>query len=802
MTINYLKIAYRNLLRNKVYTLINLLGLSIGLASVILITIYVNYETSYDESFEGSDWIYRAALDRKYTDRVKKFAASPVMLAPTLKEHSPQVEEVTRLEPSKTQLTLEKTNEVFTEGRFFFADSAFFKVFSYEFIIGDSETALNSINAVVLTESTARRYFGTINVLDQVLNVDEGPLQVTGVIKDTPANAHFHFDLLASIFSRSSFNRSVSQDNWAGIPIYTYIKLKEGASLKALEAEIPDLVDTYSQANMASILGSDWKEKGNSYDYSLQPLTSIHLHSKRDREIEPNSDVVYVYIISIVAIIILTISTINFINLSVARSTERAKEVGIRKVMGSYRSALVVQFLTESVLVSFISCIFALGIVLATIPKFNSVLGTYLQFQSILHPTALFVLLSFVLLVGIISGLYPAVYISGLKVGTVIKGNFKHSSRGTWLRNSLIIIQFVISVFMISGSIIVTKQMHYLVSKDLGFNQNNLLIIHNADALGDRYSAFYNSVTDVRGIESVSKTLSVPGDFFYGTPVSTADLSVEDVRISMNYTDEHFIETMGLQMLEGRGFQKDFNNSLSIVLNEAAVKILDIKDPIGKKLSVRAMYDDELTIVGVVKDFNYYSLHSEITPLALYYGGETYNPASLMVRLNSGEVEEVMDNLSSTWSQFSSLPLDYSFLDKDLERLYEADQASSYIFDIFTIVAIIMSCTGLFGLAIYLVNQKSKEMSIRKVLGASMTQIVMVFSKYFLTLISISFLISAPIAYIVLVKWLNGFAFHINVDIVPFALSGFITLFLVFIIVSYLGVKLAMVNPAKILKCD
>ncbi len=809
MTKNHLKISYRNLRKNKVYAFINILGLSVGIASVMLIAIYVNYETSYDKFYEDSDRIHRIALERVYPGRVKMFGTSSIMLAPTLKEYYPQVEAVTRHHRlffnNEITITIQENNRSFTETRFHFADSSFFDVFSHEFIQGNPRTALDNINGVVLTESTAMKYFGTTDVLEKTISTGGNPIQINAVIKDIPENSHMHFDILGSIFSLQFLNNAITQGSWINPWVYTYVKLKKGIDPQEFEKEFPNLSETYGGANYVQAQGTDWKEQGHSFNYFLQPIESIHLRSNLDVEVEPNSDIAYVYIITVIAIIILTISSINFINLSIARSTERAKEVGIRKVMGSQRSALISQFLTESIFICFIASVLSIGLVFISIPKFNEILGTHLNFSTIIQPVGILSLLIFIVLIGILSGFYPAMVISRLQPSTVLKGNYKSSNKGVWLRNGLIVVQFIISIFMISGSIIVGQQMNYLLNKDLGFNKKDLMVIRGAISTGDNYNAFYNRLNQLSEVEAVGKTFGVPGDFLGSAVFEVNDPEIDDVRVNSLTIDREYVTTMEFEIVMGRSFDINFNDSLNILVNEATVEAMGVQAPIGLKFfggnnNNPNGPNPEFTIIGVVKDYNFYSLHSEVSPLVMFYGGNNFNSNVLAIRLNTTNIRNAIQNIEDTWAEFSEQPINYSFLDEYLDRQYEADRSSTSIFDIFTYIAIIMSCTGLFGLATYVVNQRSKEMSIRKVLGASLPSIIAVFSKEFLILIGVAFAVAVPAAYFALEQWLSDFAYHVSIGALAFILAGVVTVALVFVTVSYQGVKIALVNPTKILR--
>ncbi|WP_420385202.1 ABC transporter permease [Roseivirga sp.] len=810
LSYNHLKISYRNLIKNKVFSFVNILGLSVGIASVILISLYVQYETSYDNFFKDSDRIYRTALHRVYPDREMYFGTSPVTMAPTLKENYPQVESVTRLHRlffnNNITVTLNERNETFNETRFLYADSAFFEVFDHKFLVGNPLNALQEIDAVVLTRETAMKYFGTIDILGRTISANGGDLNVTGVIENIPSNSHIHFDLLGSMFSLPFITNAISSNSWVNPWVYTYVKLKEGISADEFESLFPNMVDQFGGANIAQNNTPDWKAKGHRYDYFLQPIESIHLESNLDVEVEPNSNLSYVYIISAIAAVILIISTINFINLSIARSTERAKEVGIRKVVGSQRGTIINQFLTEAVFICFISAVVAIGIVLLVVPQFNQILNTNLQTAQMLNPVAIGLILAFILLVGIISGLYPALVISGINPAKVLKGNYKSSGKGVWLRNSLITLQFIVSIIMISGSIVISSQMNYLSTKDLGFNKSNLLLIKQSFTLGQDYNAFKNSILQNPNVSAVGGSIYMPGEFHGSNVFEVLNSEASDIRVNTVTVDDDYINTMEFNIIEGRGFEKDFNDSLSIIVNQAALRALGIDKGVGVKLKNFAGNNTgplpEFTIVGVVSDYNFYSLHSEVAPIAIFNGSTQFIPPVTAVRLNTPDPSTAIQYISQQWEEFNEAEFSYSFIEDDLNMQYESDRKSASVFDIFTIVAIIMSCTGLFGLATYVINQRIKEMSIRKVLGASLPNLIKVFSKEFLLLIGVAFLIASPISYLALEKWLDGFAYHISISFLAFILAGSITMILVFLTVSYQAIKVAVLNPTKTLRMD
>lgn len=812
LSYNHIKISYRNLLKNKLFASVNIIGLSIGIASVILISLYVNYETSYDKFFKDSEHIYRIALDRKYPDnRSKLFGTSSVMIAPTLTDNYPQIEEVTRLHRlffnNNIEVVVEQSNQTFDETRFLYADSAYFDVFDYNFIAGDPNKALSEIDGVVLTASTAERYFGSVDALNKVINANGSPLKVTGVIEDIPSNSHIHFDLLGSMFSLPFIEIALTNTSWVNPWVYTYVKLKPGVDPASFEQLLPEMVERYGSANIAQNNGSDWKESGHNYVYFLQALEDIHLKSNLDVEVEPNSDIAYVYIISAIALVILIISTINFVNLSIARSAERAKEVGIRKVVGSLRSALIGQFLTEAIFVAFISAAFSILLVYLTIPMFNAVLSTNLNIAALLDPIAIIMILSFVFLVGILSGSYPAAVISKIRPAKVLKGNYKSSAKGVWLRNGLITLQFVISIVMIVGSIIIGQQMSFMQNKDLGFNKEQLMVVKRSFQLEDNYNAFRNALKDNSAIASVGGSIYMPGEFHGSGVFDIVQEGIPNIRVNTTTFDDDFASTLEFNIIEGRDFDRSFNDSLNVIVNEAMAMAMGVDNPVGMKIrnlpTAPNQEIPDLTIVGMVEDYNYYSLHSEIGPLVIFNGNPSqFTPTVTAIRLNNQNNAANIEFVESMWKEFTDETFSYSFLEKDLSNQYLSDKNSATVFDVFTVIAIIMSCTGLFGLATYIINQRMKEMSIRKVLGASLTNLIRVFSKEFIILISLAFIIAAPLAYFALQNWLDNFAYHVNVGVVAFLIAGAATLLLVLITVSYQAIKVAILNPSRTLRMD
>ena len=808
MTFHHLKISWRHLNRNRVYSLINLLGLSIGIASVLLIGLYVHKELSFDRFFQDSERIYRIPLHRIYPDRTRDFASSPVTLAPVLKENYPEVEAATRLHRMffVDELTIRVGELSFIEPRVRFADEDFFKVFSHNFIHGDPNTALNAPDKVVLTASTAHKYFGKTDVLNEQIRFDNDTASVivSGVIEDIPVNSHIHFDVLGAITGLPYLVSAIENNRWMNPWLYTYVKLKAGTDPQAFEAQFDEMLETYAKAHLAQSLGVDYAEAGHKFEYFLQPIEEIHLHSKLELEVEPTSNISYVYLLAVVALIILIISSINYINLSVARSPARAREVGIRKVVGVVRSELLRQFLTESVFICALSAIIALFIVNAVLPWFNSLLNTALSLGPLANPLVILYLCLFVIAVGVISGIYPAMVIAAIEPSRILKGTFKHTKKGLLLRNGLTTLQFVISIIMISGSILVHQQMRFFRNKNLGFNQNNILVINQAGQLGENQATFRNEIAALPGILNAGVANGMPGAFLGSNIFKSVSQNPVDLRANTASFDDYFFETMEFRLLEGRSFDPAYNDSSSIIVNESAVQALGLTAPIGTQLRdvTQADMARNLMIIGVVEDYHFYSLHAEIGPLIIFNASDRAILPRMAIHLSAGNQEGNMALIKDKWRKATESEMSYSFLDQELQQQYESDRTTGWVFDFFTYIALIMCCTGLFGLTTFIAQQRLKEMSIRKVLGASVFSIIMVFSKEFLMLIGIACVLGMPIAYWIMNEWLAGFAYHVEISALLFVLTVVIMVGLIMITVSYQTIKLARVNPIEALRYE
>lgn len=816
---NYFKIAFRSLLKRKGYSFINVLGLAIGMAVCLLIGLFIQSELSYDQWHSKGDNVYRVALERRYPGRSTSYSIIPSSIGESIQKEYPEVKESTRLFNfgGNGNFFLRIGEKTFEEKRVLAADSNFFKVFTGRLIQGDSATALLRPNSVVLNESTAKKYFGSANAaMGKTFLTDDGnnaevSYMVTGICKDWPDNSHFLFDLL---LSTSSFD-FIRQPNYTGFSAHTYLLLNPGASPKALEAKISNVIRKYVSGEIERNFGMTFEQfqaEGNGYRYYLQPLKKIHLISDLEAELRPNGSLTTVYIFAVIAVFILFLACINFINLSTARSVERAKEVGIRKTFGSEKKSLIGQFLIESVLVSLISIIIAFGLILLLLPLFNSVSGKELTILSLLTPVKILILVLFALIVGIIAGVYPAFVLSSFQPVTVLKGKFKSNKYGLALRNGLVVFQFAISVILIVSTIVVNRQMQYMLSGKLGFKKDHVIIVERADLLNDQTKAFENELTKIPGIETVSAASALPGQQnFFGFTVQQLGAK-ESLTGRGIIVDDQFDNLLGLEIKEGRFFSNEFStDSLSMVLNEKAAAELGLKNAIGARLSSpNAGFNAPdgspyvYTVVGIMKDFHYQSLHQKITPLVFTSTTKFQNRAPFIaVRIKADNFEQAVSSIENTWKKFvQQRPFHYNFLDQTLAAQYTAEQTMQKIFSIFSVLTIFIACIGLLGLAAYTTQQRNREIGIRKVLGAGVGNIVAMLSRDFIKLVLVAALIAFPIAWFTMHKWLEDFSYRITISWWLFFAAGGAALLMALLTISFQAIKAAIANPVKSLRTE
>lgn len=801
---NYIKVALRNLGKNKGYSFINITGLAVGIACCIAILLYVRNELSYDTFNKNADQIYRVHLTGRINNNELNMAVSPSPLGAAIMHDLPGVAVYTRIRNFGAPV-LRYKNKAFSEEKFFNVDSTFFKVFTVEFMEGNPNSALTRPNNVVITESMAKKYFGSEDPMGKILNADHRRNWIiTGVIKDFPQNSHFHSDFLGSLTtyedSRNPF--------WLSNNYYTYIVLKKGTDSRQFQKLLDQDVKQYIGPQLEKVAGltlEQLKKSGSSYGYVLQPLNSIHLNSHLDYEIEANSDIDYIYIFSVIAIAILLIACINFINLATARSEKRAKEVGIRKTLGSNRSQLVRQFITESVLMSMLAVIIAIIVIEVFLPGFNDITGKEMSLGIFENIYTLLLLIFLAGIIGIIAGSYPAFYLSSFQPVKVLKSENKGKQK-SFLRSGLVIFQFAVTIVLFIGTFIIYNQLKYMQNKNLGFDKEQVVIIKKTDDIGNQIKSFKKELANYPGVINLSNSNAIPG-LQYGDNASRVEGTPNDRYQDLRqiWSDYGFINTYNIKMEKGRFFSIEHPSDTSaVVINEATVKIFGLNNPIGKILIEPSPHGDEkYKIIGVTKNFNYESLHQVIRPLVIHLYNAHGFGKFISVRIKPDDYQGTISYLQNTWKKFAgNQAFDYNFLDRNLAHLYIAEQRTSKIATTFAVLAIFIACLGLLGLAAFITEQRTKEIGIRKVLGASIPSLLFMLSKEFLKWVLIANIIAWPVAYYVMNNWLKDFAYKININLWIFLLSGIIALAIALLTVSSHAIKAAIANPIKSLRYE
>lgn len=808
---NYLKIALRNLWKNKAFSAINIIGLAAGLAVCLLIVLYVFDEVSYDKYNANADRIYRLDADIYFNNTQFSSANSPKPLGPALVKTYPQIEQMVRI-ALQGNILVRKGTETIQDHRAAFVDSTFFKVFTVTMLQGDPSTALNAPHSIVIDETTAKKYFNSTDVAGKTLYVDNStPCKITGVIKDFPRQSHFHFSFLRPLIDTYSGEK----DDWLSNNTICYILVKPGISKASIQSHVDETIGTYLYKQLEDMLHTsarDMEHQGAHFRYLLMPLTDIHLHSDLSYEIEANGNINYVYIFSVIAALILLIACANFMNLSTARSANRAKEVGIRKVAGSLRIHLITQFLAESILLSFISLLMALVAGVLLLPAFNQLAGKQLQVSTLFSPWFLAASFGLVVFVGFMAGSYPAFYLSSFQPIHVLKGKMAAGFKSSWLRSSLVVFQFSISIILIIGTIVIYNQLDYIRSRKTGFDREQVLVLHDTYHLGNKIKAFRQELLKFPGVNSATITGNLPtanpGDFSQNGWFRDASLDAKKAVILTDFqVDENYIPTLKMQMAKGRNFSQEFkSDSSGIIINESAARLLGVKAPINMLL-YRPDFEGgnpnksvASHVVGVVKDFNYSNMHEKIGPLVMEYK-ENWGSIALAVRAKN--MSSLIDQIENKWQNMApGLPFSYTFMDSDFNNLYHAEQRTGKLFITFAVFAILIACLGLFGLVTYAAEQRTKEIGIRKVLGAPVGGIVVLLSRDFAWLVLIASLISFPIAWLAMNQWLQSFAYRIGIGWWVFAVAGVTAMGIALFTVSLQTIRAALANPVKSLKSE
>lgn len=805
MISNYLKIALRSLWNKKAFASINILGLAIGLATCMLILLFVQHELSYDRFNKDADRIFRVTLHGRIGGNDINIAGASAPAGPALMRDYPGVEAYTRLNTNGTFL-VKKEEKRFLEERVIFADSNFFNFFSIPLLKGDANSVLKEPQTVVLTKSTALKYFGKEDPIGKSLTMGtSGLFRVTGVCEDVPSNSHFHYDFFGSM-------KSIKLgEKWLSSGAHTYVLLRKGYPVEKLAGQMPQLVRKYIGPEIQEFLGMSYDEylrKGDRFGFNLQPLTDIHLTSNLENELEGNSNIKYIYIFTAIATFILLIACINFMNLSTAGSAGRAKEVGIRKVMGSVRQQLMLQFLTESVLVTLFALLIAFGLVVLLLPGFNNLAGKQFDLQSILNARMIAYALTGCLVVGLLAGSYPAFFLSAFRPVAVLKGSIQAGVKSGWLRNTLVTVQFVVSIAMIIGTMVVYQQLRFIQNKNVGFDKEQVLILHDTYLLGGKAKTFKETLANLSAVSSVTLAGYIPAgpsnsgnDGFLPESVGN---SITPYRFTTYQVDEEYLKTLGIGLVTGRNFSKEFGgDSASVLINEAAAKQFGWENPIGKRVRTIGNGTPEskkfYTVVGVTKDFHFRSMHERIAPLVMLYGGDQYQIA---IRIKTNDIPGLLKQLEKSWKAISDNPFAYSFLNERFNKMYESEQRVGKLFGIFAGLAVMIACLGLFGLAAFTTIQRTKEIGVRKVLGASVLSIVSLLSKDFVKLVGIAIVIASPLAWYGMNQWLSDFAYKIDIEWWVFLLAGVLAVGVALLTVSFQSIKAALVNPVKSLRSE
>jgi putative ABC transport system permease protein len=805
---NFFINALRNMRKQRGYVILNVSGLAIGLTSFLFISLYVINELSYDRFHRNYENIYRLKVVGQMSGGVLNQAVTCAPLAKAMVNDYPEVLRSTRVTRMGAWLVQFGENR-FNEDGVLFADSSFFSVFDFRLLKGDPKTALERPRSMILTEKYARKYFGNQDPMGQRIIVEADTIlyTVTGVIQDVPDNSHIKFDILASL---SSYPGRANDQFWISNNIYTYIEVKEGTRKDVLQNKLGDLVIKYVGPQLKQVVGisiEDFRKSGNDYGYMLESLKDIHLKGATQYNLEPGGSITTVYIFAIIAILILVIAIINYINLATAKSVNRAKEVGVRKVAGANKTGLISQFLGESLLITAIGAILALVLVYLLLPPFSHLIGKNLTAGPLNTFTGLGLFAALIIVVGVTAGFYPAFVLASFNPVEVLKGTLNPGSISRKLRGLLVVFQFTVSIVIIIGSIIVYNQLNFMTTKDLGFNKENLIIIRRPDAFYKQMESFRDQVLQIPGVDKVGFSRAVPGTA-YNNNAFFKDDDPEKNTYLLNQTQVSFDfpQALGVQLSDGRFFSREYgSDSTSVLINEAAVKSLGLKDPVGQYiLQPRGPQQfQKLKIIGIMKDFNIESMHKTISPVCftvLYRGGGDQYAA---VRLTGSDVSGTIREIQRKWESFTTKqPFQYDFFSDSWDHLYESEIKTGKIFILFSILAIFIACLGLLGLITYITNKRTREIGIRKTYGASISIVLGLLSKEVVYLIMISSVIAYPIAYFGSKYWLEGFADKVRVSPMIFILATVAALVIGWLSISYQTIKAANYNPANALRIE
>lgn len=790
-----IKLAWRNLKKNKLYAFVNVLGLTVGIASCLLIGIYIKHEMSYDNFHANADRIVRANMEYSRSGKPHSTAISGTKGGPQFKRTLPGVKDYVRT--LKSSSVIASNDVIFSEKNVLYADPNFFKVFSFNLIKGDVNSALNAPEKIVITQKAVKKYFGNDEAIGKVLKV--GPLNftVSAIADNVPSNSQIQFDFVVPF---SHYMDRNGPEQWWTANNMTYLLLDDKVQLESMQKQVSAYMNTVSK--------NELKMNGGDYlTFKLQPLTDIHLHSGVSGEFEPIGSITYIYILLAIASLILMIGCVNYVNLAIAQSSGRGAEIGVRKVMGAGNAELFWQFIAESVFTAALASVFALALAAFVLPLFNQLSGKQLDVPVLFDPLILAGLVVLSVLIGFAAGAYPALLLSSAKLIKILRSGFSFTS-GNSVRKSLIVFQFVISIFLIISTIVILQQLSYIRNKDLGYNKSNMVVLPIDGKIISHLDELKKAIAAVPGVQSVAAAYDEPINVGWSDGVSTND--GKDIAVNAIPVDEDFVKTMQLKLIAGSDYthadilQMDTTNQnknfrYSFILNESAVKALGWtpEQAIGKTLSKGTSG----VVKGVIKDFNFKTFHDPISPLVLFLNNDMLY--DVFVKINGDNTSEIVANIGKVWkSRISHRPYDYRFLDDDYNALYLTEQRTAGIFTTFSVLAILLACLGLFAITAFAVVQRTKEIGIRKVLGATVSNIIMLISKDFLKLVIIATIIASPIAWYVTNKWLEDFTYRINIQVWVFIITGAASLLVAAITVSIQAIKAAVTNPVKSLKSE
>jgi putative ABC transport system permease protein len=806
MFTNLLKHSLRSFQRQRAYIVINVLGLSIGIACSLIIALFVINEASYDRFNVKKDRIFRAILNGKIGGQELTVSYSAAVMGPTMLKEFPEIEDFLRMSGNGPTV-IEYNNQKFTEENMIEADSSFFNFFSIPVLKGDQNNLLNAPHKAVLSKSTAIRIFGDENPIDKTIKIGSDTVRyvISGVMADVPGNSHFEANILGSFMT----NPRSRNPMWLSNSFSTYFLLKPNTSYKTVDAKIPEMLKKYVGPELQQYMGvsiEDFAKSGGKYRFFLQNLKDIHLDTSIQQQFKPASDPKFLIIFGSIAILIVLIAAINFMNLATAQAAKRAKEVGIKKISGSSRGMLITQFLSESFILSFVSLIFALIFIKATLPFFNHLLGVSLELKLFASWYIVPLLLLFTVFVGFLAGSYPALFLSSFYPYEVLKGSVKNSMKNGRLRRVLVIFQFAVSILLIVGTLIMYRQIKYMLNKDVGFNKEQLIVINRAGSLGSKMKSFKEALKEIPGVVNITSSTAVPGRTNNTNGYRIEGRKDESFLMVTNWVDYNYIDTYGMKLDSGRFFNESYtSDKQACLVNESTIKNFGITNIQKTRFmepgdSGKMNY---LPILGVVKNFNFESLRNPVNPYILKFQNDGMLWGYITVRLSARNYAKTINEIETKWKEFvQNTPLQYYFLDADFEKMYIQDKQNAEMAVIFSILAIFIASLGLFGLTSFTVEQRTKEIGVRKAMGSSIAGIYVAISKEIIILVSISALLAWPIIYYIGTKWLENFYYRINIGVISFIAGLLIALGIAVMTISYRILRAAQVNPAQSLKYE